>query len=421
MELRGRVSSSLAAVAWGCAAVQQAGEVNRSAPGSVANGVFTPARPGAGAYGAAGAYACPTGGANSIVDTDMASIAGQSSRPAPRADGRLCAIADTFLGWTGQGAVPESVQGFVAWYFGSPVPTLRVVTAVIESEDPRVIAERLGDPISRFVANAEVPRYGFVAQRLSKARDRRTGSASTGAEGSAQGSTRVVLVMQDAGIELDPLSRKLPSGGTAPLRGRLAGEYEKATVLVADPSGKLETLPAGQGKEIAAELKCGAKDGTTLVEVRAERGGTPASVARFPVACGTTPASSVALPAPAGPDVGQAERRMLETMNQLRADAALPALQWDDAVAKVARQASTAQRDSSAGAGATLDFDVVGKLKAADVVSPLVLLNPAASRSPSEAQWRLATSPVHRSNVLNRPTRASASPRRATRRAPSTT
>jgi uncharacterized protein YkwD len=403
MELRGRFSSSslavLVAAAAGCAAVQQAGEANRSAPGSAANGVFTPGRPGAEAYGPAGAYACPAGGANKILDADVAEMAAESKRPAPRPDGRLCAIADTFLGWSGQGAVPESVQGFVAWYFGSPVPNLRVVTATIDSEDPRVVAQRVLDPISQFAANAEAPRYGFVTQRLSKSRDRRSATASSGSE--AQGSSRVVVVMQDAGLELQPLPRKLASGGTAPLKGTLAGEYEKPTVLVADPSGKLETFGPAQGKEVAADLKCGPKDGTLLVEVRAERGGSPASVARFPVACGTTPATSAAIPPPPASDAAQAERSMLETMNQVRAGVALPALQWDDAVAKVARQASAAQRDSSAGAGAAVDFDVVGKLKAADVISPLVLLNPAASRSPAEAQWRLSTSPVHRSNVLN--------------------
>ena len=48
-----------------------------------------------------------------------------------------------------------------------------------------------------------------------------------------------------------------------------------------------------------------------------------------------------------------------------------------------------------------MSFDVVAQLKKADVVSALVLVNPAAARSPEEAQWRLAHSPVHRANMLN--------------------
>jgi uncharacterized protein YkwD len=375
----------LAMAAAGCAAVQHAAQANRSSPASVAGGVFAPSRPANDQYGAPGSYLCPVGGVAPLLESDVNDLAKDSRKPPAQADGRLCAAADSFLGWKDPAVPPESVTSFTAWYFGEPSPILRVMTAVLDTEDVRVLAERLLDPLNKFAVNADVPRYGFATERVKK------------------GITRVVLTMQDAALELQPFPRKLPRGGQARLEGKVLGEYAKTTVLVGDPSGKLETIGPKDGQAFAADVKCGDKPGVVLLEIRAERAGAPSALARFPLACGVEPAKSAPIPAvePGPVDPAQAERKLLDAMNGERAAAGLPPLARDEAVAKVARAASEAQRSSAGAAGSTVDFDVVGALKKLDVVSPLVLVNPAAALTPREAHWRLTTSPVHRSNLLN--------------------
>ena len=358
----------LGMAAAGCAAVQQAAQANRSSPASVA-----------------GSYTCPVGGIAPLLQADMEELAKESKKAPAQADGRLCAVADTFLGWKDPGSPPESVTGFAAWYFGEPSPTLRVLTAVLESEDVRVLAERLLEPLNQFSVNAAVPRYGVATERVRK------------------GVTRLVLTMQDTALELQPFPAKLPAGGQAPLQGKVLADFAKTTVLVGDPGGKLETIGPKDGQAFSADVKCGDKPGTLLVEIRAERSGTPISLARFPVACGVEPAKSTPVPPAeaAAADPAQSERKVLGDMNAARQAVGLPALQLDEPVARVARAASEAQRSTSGATGSTVDFDVVGQLRKADVVSPLVLLNPAAALTPGEAAWRLVTSPAHRANLLN--------------------
>lgn len=371
-----------AALGMGCAAVQ----ANRHEPGTLTGGAFAPARPAATQLGPNPAYACPTGGAFPILASDVAEVAKDGGRPAPQPDGRLCALADTLLGWKEQGTPPESVTSFLAWHFGLPAAPGRVVIATVESEDPRILAQRLLDPVNGFAQNAVAPRFGAVTQREKK------------------GFTKVVAVVYDAVAELEPTPRRVEAGGQVALRGKLAPGVDKPKISYCDPAGKLVDLPAGQGGQLAGDLRCGERPGMMVVEIRADHGGQAVSAGRFPIQCGVPVPASVKAP----PDAKQAaapgaERRVFDLVNAERAAAQEPALQWDDGVAAVSRAASEASRDETRAntSSSTVSFDVVAQLKKSDVMSPLVLLNPAASRSPEEAHWRLAHSPLHRSNMLN--------------------
>ena len=373
------------ALSAGCAAVQ----ANRHAPGTVSGGAFSPARPGAAQYGPNPALLCPTGGAFPILASDAAELAKDAKRAVPEPDGRLCALADTLLGWNEPGGnPPESVTSFLAWHFGLTAAPARVLIATIESEDPRIIAQRLLDPVNSFGSTAVAPRFGATTMREKK------------------GATKTVVVFYDAMADLQPMPRRLEAGGQAALQGRLGGGLSKPKVSVCEPSGALENPPQADGSEIKADLRCGAKPGLLLVEVRAERDGEPVSAARFPIQCGGALPASVAMPAPAPKDAAAmagADRKIFELMNAERAGAGVPAVGWDPGVAGVAKAASDATRDESrtSSTSSTVSFDVVRQLKKADVMSPLILLNPAAARTPEEAHWRLAHSPLHRSNMLN--------------------
>lgn len=384
VERRTRIAAALmaAALGTGCAAVQ----ANRHDPGTIAQGAFTPGRAGAVALGPNPSQLCPAGGAFPLLAADAVEVAKDGHHPAPQPDGRLCALADTLLGWKDGGTPPESVTSFLAWHFGLPVAPARVVIATVESEDPRILAQRLLEPVNSFAASAVAPRFGAVTQREKK------------------GATKVVAVIYDALAEIDPLPRRVEAGGQAALHGRLAAGVQKPKVSFCDPAGKLVEVPQAEGSEFRADLRCGGRSGLAMVEVRGERDGQPVSAARFPLLCGVALPASVKVP----PDAKQAaaagaDRRVFDLVNAERAAVQAPPLAWDEGVASVARAASTASRDESrsGSSSSTVSFDVIGQLKKADVMSPLVLLNPAAARAPEEAQWRLAHSPLHRANMLN--------------------
>ena len=400
------IAAALAAVslATGCGGAAGAG---RRQAGSIANGLFKPGQPGAAQYGADPAATCPTNSISKNLQEQLVLFAREQGKQPPQSDGRLCKVAETFAGWNEPDMPPESVTSVVSWYHGLPAPAVRVEVATFETEDSRVVAGRLLDPIQRFAANAIAPRYGVVTERV-----RRSPSASSSSGDVTMGSsravraanTKAVIVLYDAAAELDqPVARQLPAGGQAKLVGHLAQGLTKAAVLVTDPSGKLDQ-PGEAGDAFQADLRCGEKPGLLLVEVRGEKNGGQVSAARFPIACGVEAPSAAAV----GPlkaaavDEAQAARKIFERVNADRAAVGAPPVQWDDAVAKVAKGAAEATRDESKGGGAgAVNFDVVTQLKKADVVSALVLVNPAAARSPEEAQWRLAHSPVHRANMLN--------------------
>jgi uncharacterized protein YkwD len=411
MRLHQRCALAVLTVAAACAGPSQGGQGTSSgaaasaaaggaaapaptaAPGAA--GAFAPSRPPNPQYGSSAGYSCPGGGVMDELKTALGELSRDGKRTAPAADPRLCAAAEAFLSWKDPAALPpESVSSFASWYFGSPTPSLRILGAVLETDDARVIAERLVHPLSQFAASATAPRFGVVTQTTTSG-DRRAGAASRKVR------TRLVLAMQDAGVELtQPVPRQLPAGGTAGLEGKVLADVARTTVLVGDPSGKLETIGPKDGKAFAADLKCGARPGVLLVEVRGEQsGGGATAAARFPVGCGVELPRSTPIPTEGGTvDTAAAERKLLDGVNALRASAGLAPLALEEAVARVARDASQAQ---SRATGSTVDFDVSGALAKAEVPSPLVLLNPAAAFTPDEAHWRLTTSPVHRSNMLN--------------------
>ncbi len=385
---------AIAAVA-ACAAV----EAGRRFPGVLAKGEFSPTRAPATNYGPDPTRPCPTGGAFKILSDQLAELGKTSNKPV-EPDGRLCSAADTFLGWDSPDLPPEGVTTFVAWYFGLSSAPSRIVVTTIATEDQRDIASRLFDAAASFAGNAAAPRFGAATQRVKSSAGAPSGGSRTAAAG---GATRVVLLLQDAAVELDPIPRQLPAGGQATLTGRLLGGLTTPKVLVSDPAGKLETPPQPPGNAFKAELRCGDRAGLMPVEIRAQREGSDVVAARFPIACGTELPKSVAVPEPPkGPvDVAAEERRLFDAMNAARAAAGVPPLAYDDSVARVARSMAEALRAESQPGTSGPAVDVVARLKEVGVVTPLVLLNPVVARTADEAQQRMLFTPVHRSNLLN--------------------
>ena len=363
---------ALATLALGCASVQGGGH----AAGAIQEGRLTPGRPAAANYGPDPALSC-SAEANSMAGLDLESRARESHTTAAKPDGRLCAAAEAFLGWTGKDSPDETVVRFVTWYFGLTSNPHITITAV-QSESQRSIATMLLDPLTKFGQSATQGRYGVATQRLGR------------------DSSKLVLLNQDETVVIEPVPKRLALNSSASLKGHVAASYENPQLLLSNAVGELETPKMPPGKAFQAELKCGDKPGRMQVEIRAEQQGAEGVVANFPVYCGTEPPTSVAIEKPpTGPvDVAGEEKKLFELLNAERTSAGLPPLAWDDAVARVARADAEGRRDGK-------QVDLVQALKQVEVASPLIVQNPAQARSADEAHARFATSPRHRANYMS--------------------
>lgn len=370
----------LTIAAGGCASI----EASRHAPGTVKNGSFVPARPAAAQYGVDATQTCPSGGAMSYLVPDVEDAAKKSRTAPAKPDGRLCSAADTLLGWEDKEQPGETVLRFVASYFGLPtIP--RVTITTLATEDPKNMSAPLLEPISSFASTAVQPRYGVATQRAHK------------------DVTKVVLLLLDQTMDLDPVPRRLEANSQAPLNGRLVGSYVNPKIIISNPAGQLETPSVPPGQAFHAELRCGDHPGRIQVQIEAEDKGSERAVANFGVACATDQPTSVAIaaPAPGKPvDIASEEKKLFELVNGERTAAGLSLLAWDDSVARVARDIAETQRDRSQ-KGSAKEIDVVERLKQADVSSPLVLQNPARARSAEDAHARFAASSAHRANYMN--------------------
>ena len=390
-----RLAALLAGATLAIAGCTGAGTATGTAPGAAdrpaattsSGATFAPKRPPAPSYGPAAAdMACPRVGAIEFLAREVEPAAKASGKPAPRPDPRLCALAETFLGWNEKASPPESVVVFASGYVGLPAPAARVIVATLETEDPRQLAQPLVDPTQKFAANAGAPSFGLATQRVRK------------------DTTKVVLVLQDTRVEISAVPRQLPVDGQAALSGRLLGGYTHPKILACQPGGKLESSSGRDGDAFEAELRCGGKPGAMPVEIRGEKDGTPASLARFRIFCGIDAPKAVSVaPPPAsgalpGGDVTQAAKTMLDLVNADRSSVGLSPLAWDDGVADVARAASESYRADASGG---TSFDLVARLKQAGIGSLVVLQNPLAAPSIEQAHALVGSSPVNRCNELN--------------------
>ncbi len=343
--------------------------------GEVANGKFTPTLPPSAQFGPDPSRSCPTAGTASVFSSEVAAVARDHQLPLPKPDGQLCAMAETLLGWPDDNP-PERVMSFVAQYFGLPTAS-RYIIAVIDTEDSLVLAQRMGESMPNLLKNAVQPVYGLATERFAKGR------------------TRIVLLVLDSSVAIDPLPRRLALGEAATLSGRLLGEFENPKVYVSDTIGRLQVVESPPGKAFKAELKCADKAGRIHVEIRGQLGGKPRVLANFPVACGTELPGSVAMTLAAWPtDTGEQAKKVAEAINAERAAAGIAPLAWDEAVAGVAR--ATAD-----GLASGKPVELAELLVKAGVPSPVVLENPGQSRTADDAQQKLLASPAHRANLMN--------------------
>lgn len=384
------LASSL--LATGCAGVQ----ANRKLPGVVANGQLTPARPPSASFGPDPARSCDaSSGVLGYLTPQLATLAKDRGTPVPEADGRLCAVAEAFLGWPGKDEPREALRLFVSNYFGVATPVGRVIFETVDSSvnptgagdqpvsEARDMASKAYELVGGYsIGGAVKPRYGIAYDRVGKKVN------------------RMVVVVQDATVELEPVPRRLAAGQRAVLAGHLLGKYQNPKVFVSDVAGGL-TKVDGTGQAFKTDLACGDRPGFLIVEIRGEVEGQSRVVANIKVGCNVDLPVSVALAGEAWPaDLPGQEKRTLQEINAARGALGLPALAWDDQVAEVARAVSEQLREDSR-AGRSPQVDLGAMLAKAGVASSVILQNPGQARTAQEASERFLSSPSHRAAPLS--------------------
>lgn len=391
--LRAVAASAAAFVFSGCAASIAA---NKKSPGKVENGMFQPTRPPQAHFGQDTTLPCPERGVNGAIVDALKLKMGDK---APPQDGRLCAIADTLLGWPGlekNEVPPDVVRTFLSHYFGLPTAFRTLQLTVLESTNSAEIAAALVDSIGSFASTAQSPKWGFIADLV-------TGVGSASRQAMAQGGsastgkTRIALVLYDDVAVFDPVPRKMAAYTSSPLNGHLVGALKSPKVQVVDVVGKLQKAEPSAGQDFHADLKCGDKPGKILVQITGDNEGAEVVAANFGIACGGEPPTAVAIPGAEGPvDPAAAEKKLADQLNADRTAAGLKPLNVHDALNKLARTIA----DNQAHNKGTSSADLMAGLKEADIATPLILESAASAFSADSAASKLSDSPPDRANQM---------------------
>ena len=346
---------------------------SRRSPGALESGSFKPTRAPAANYGPDPSLTCPDRGVNSLVNEELS---GTAANP----EGRLCAVADTLLGWEGSDA-PAMVRSVVLATMETAEESSKGTT---QGASQRDVASRIAEPIKTFAASAQVPRYGVAVMRVKK------------------GISKTAVVMQDQSFEIQPVPRKLNPGQSATLSGTVGGKLSNPKVQFTDAVGQLQKGEPQAGNAFKTDLKCGDRLGRILVQLTAEQEGADMLLATFPVGCGVDLPIAAAVGAPgakqaATTDPAAAEKQLAQVINQDRAGAGLQPLQVDEDLSKVARSLS---EDRAKGKGATSE-DVQRRLRELDISAPMILVSEAQAFGAEDAHTRFSNSPQDRANAMS--------------------
>jgi uncharacterized protein YkwD len=335
------------------------------------------------------APASPMGDAITAAVTDAAAELGTT---APIADGRLFAAAeDMATAVPTEGVVPYPLVEFALQHHGiiEPSPHLLVIWGPID--DPAAIVEQLEPRLAELLAGAPTRLGVGVADR--------------------EGDEDVVVVaLQTSGVVTKPIVRALPDGGLIRVQGSVVAPFTSPEVFVTGDDGvvtRVRSAPVSSKTAFDAEIECGARVGRQQIEITAVDASGSTVLANFPVYCGETAPTEITV-APSLDDEqpvateAEAETRMLALVNADRAAAGLPALQWDDAVADVARAHSREmQQTGNVAHVSTTTGTAADRVKAAGIRTAAVLENIARAYGVSEAEAGLMNSPGHRANLLS--------------------
>ena len=249
--------------------------------------------------------------------------AGGHGQTAPVPDVRLAAVAETLAETLGPDEVPGlELQEFLLSHFGlgDPLPELSMFQVGLDDD---------------------VIRGKFAARMPAMLRGGPFGRVGVGIVRRFFGRTSVVLLLQQSDVELFPIPRRLPGGDSALVMGRLLRGRRDPKVLVAPPKGEVETLAIrGNGDNFQTTFRCNAGAGRYQVGIVGTGFEGKSLVANFPVFCGVEPpvkAPRAVVRAPETTQSARPRRWRCKPVNRDRTELGLPAVNWDEALARAAR------------------------------------------------------------------------------------
>ncbi len=338
-------------------------------------------------YGGREGVRCPDEPLYSATFATVAARAQAQRVPQPRPDGRLCQVARALAALMLDGLPPPQPAVEMALsHAGVLEPAPHFLVLVGDAGDVRSLQKELERRLPELPLRSSSPRVGLgVAPR-------------------PDGLSVIGLLLQDSFLEMESVPRALPAGKRQALRGKVLQPYAEPMVLFTGGDGQVKRLFKGPGREFSATLTCEGEPGRHQVEIMATGPDGPSVIANFPVWCGESPPTHVAVARKTTPtrDPGDAETAVLALVNAERERAGLRPLAWHDDAASVARAHShdMLQRDVVAHVSPTTG-NVTDRVKRAGIQSPLVLENLARAYSPEDVHAGLMNSPGHRQNIMN--------------------
>jgi uncharacterized protein YkwD len=311
----------------------------------------------------------------------------------PLADGRLFAAADEIAEVVpDEGVVPYPLVEFAMQHHGiiEPSPHLLVIWGPLD--DPEAIVEQLRPRLAELLAGGARARLGVGASGLRH-----------------DGGGIVVVALQASEVTTKPIPRALPDGGVIRVEGEVAASFASPEVFVTNEDGSVtRARTTGTGRKFAADVDCGDRQGRLQIEVTAVDASGSSVLANFPVWCNEAAPVEITV-APSRDDTSpvateaEAEQRMLELVNQDRADAGLPPLAWDERAAEVARGHSREMLATGDVAHVSQTTgNAADRVKAAGIKTAAVLENIARAYGVAEAEAGLMNSPGHRANLMSK-------------------
>ncbi len=311
--------------------------------------------------------------------------------PALVHDVRLDGLAHDLALLTGEMNVPASdAIAFLLAYYGlvEPEPNLILINGRDGAEESAV-ADLHRQLASISTSSVAWRRVGIGVRRGS-------------------GLWTAVLAFHEHHVDIEPIPRKLPSGGRAPIAGRVEAMFRSPEVLVASPGGTVHKLAAKvQQDTFVAQLECNQGDGVYQVEVSAEDSRGPTVLANFPVYCGVDPPATFLArksPSPRATDPAAVEQQILDLLDRDRASNGLPPLVRDPRLARIARRYSSEMEEmGDVGHVSRRSGNAVDRVRIAGILPmPRVIAeNVGRDYSAASAERGFMASPGHRDNILN--------------------